>query len=431
MGAVTRGDQRAPLEGGGFALARDLHGQYGRRAVQALLGGVFLGQSRRINSSNMPALQKASGGNWAKFAERARKALDAVELDLSMVSGKDVPDEQVVNRFLNRMLMMPVALQAELFEAFSAVVAALQREDREEGIKVDEGLQSLNQQLRARAIEEISQEPLQGGQCSYTQFRIDRGLSWDEAHARSERKDLAPPEGFYESLGKSSEPVLVLQHRGQGTGQGRRARYKLHWPHTSSTQLEGVPVTERLLLRRGVRSSGEAPELEALAQRWKEVFTRSLSCTCSGLPRSSASETCAYCLRFTTRLLLTGEGLLHSWDEVQQVLGPSVLLRVRTSLGQSFVGTYVPPDDKARLRETLVSVAVAAAKEELANKGVMDGGLCESSSENGDDDKGDNVDRIVELLSSGDEDQRQQPSKRPRFEKTSKGAVTGAKRGVP
>lgn len=263
------------------------------------------------------------------------------------------------------------------------------------------------------------------------------GACPDEAYARFENADLSPVEGFYKSLGSSCDPVLVLQRRGQGMGQGSRARYMLHWPHVSANALEGVLVSERLLSRRGVRCSSEPSELEAFAERWKEKFASSSVCRLSqpSASKKGSQRDCAHCLRFTTRLLITGQALFARWETVQRELGPSPLYRVRTSCGRSFVGTTLPDAAHAeRLRKVLEDAPENA--DDISPKGVVE--LCESSDENGNDgrvadDAEDKADvkadeqaieqaddtsgtGVVELLSSGDEEEGP-PSKRLRTEK--------------
>merc|ERR1712232_1139490 len=82
-----------------------------------------------------------------------------------------------MNRFLNRMLMVPYAMQETLFEVLYGILSAMRQQDQKNGRMIDEGLQPIARGLRTHEVSRESFEPLPlpGGQLAFTTLRVDRG----------------------------------------------------------------------------------------------------------------------------------------------------------------------------------------------------------------------------------------------------------------
>merc|ERR1719316_1820400 len=117
---MTRGDQHATLEGGDIAQS-DVQCGYGRRALRVLLSDVYSGETQYSTVSECKGLQPWKG-SWPIFAKEAKRELRAVECGTQVES---------TNRFLNRLLAVPCAIQKGLFDAFSKIFEILRNIDRE------------------------------------------------------------------------------------------------------------------------------------------------------------------------------------------------------------------------------------------------------------------------------------------------------------
>eukprot|EP00928_Gymnodinium_smaydae_P008538 TRINITY_DN13105_c0_g6_i1.p1 TRINITY_DN13105_c0_g6~~TRINITY_DN13105_c0_g6_i1.p1 ORF type:complete len:1265 (-),score=199.65 TRINITY_DN13105_c0_g6_i1:33-3770(-) len=389
LGAVTRGDQRAPLQaGGGFSEAQDLHGEYGSRALDALLTAVHSGkQPRRVNLATLTALKEQFSGDWGKFAVAARREFDVVELGalptwsrgprprIPWKSSGERPrqattDGPTITRLLNRMLMMPCAMQRALLEALSAILASLRLADQELGQLADEGLQPLVQRYRARAVHIAMDEPVARGRLGFTTLRIDRGMAWEEALQRVRTLELTPPEGFYHrDAGPAESNVVLVLRRHPARSCSMKPSYVIYEPCESVVYLHGLSITEEILASSNgfVALSAElhSSAMQDFARKWRRRFEMSSApCGHEGAAGLSRKKACLHCRRFDEVLLLTGDGLFMASDTVEEVFSTRpIMVRARSSCGSPIVGVVVPSSHKAQLLSFLETSVRARSSE--------------------------------------------------------------------
>eukprot|EP00392_Amoebophrya_sp_AT5.2_P013454 g13577.t1 len=91
-----------------------------------------------------------------------------------------------VNQFLNRILMLPLKSQDEIFQVFAGIALELIRKDKEAETYTD-GLETVNNQLQSARVEkeeEVFTDPKTGAKTMLTSMRIDQGLKWKQVWDR-------------------------------------------------------------------------------------------------------------------------------------------------------------------------------------------------------------------------------------------------------
>ena len=102
-------------------------------------------------------------------------------------SEQELQESDGVNRFLNRLLMLPLKWQDEIFVVFSAIYDDLVRIDKEQEKYELNKMVLLNNTERgfSESVECLYRDPLFcGARCMLTKVRLDRGILWEQALSR-------------------------------------------------------------------------------------------------------------------------------------------------------------------------------------------------------------------------------------------------------
>eukprot|EP00746_Dinoflagellata_sp_MGD_P135657 gnl/MRDRNA2_/MRDRNA2_69702_c0_seq1.p1 gnl/MRDRNA2_/MRDRNA2_69702_c0~~gnl/MRDRNA2_/MRDRNA2_69702_c0_seq1.p1 ORF type:complete len:685 (-),score=107.82 gnl/MRDRNA2_/MRDRNA2_69702_c0_seq1:300-2234(-) len=346
LGAMTRGDQHATLEGGDI-MQFDVHCEYGQRSLRILLNDVYSGMTRFSEVSTCKTLQPW-GGSWPKFAAAAKHELEAIECGMQVES---------MNVFLNRLLAVPCAVQKGLFDAFSVIFEAIRRLDRERGVLVDGGMQSLARRVGSHSAEEVLHESLpdQFGALSLVTLSLDRGLPWHQALALARAKNLKEPEGFYIRQDQDSsfqEPVLVLR-----ATQSAELFFQSR-PCSSRLQSRGqLEKAENFANMKGFQFCplSQKESFDRLSRLWLKQYDASAKvCVHQRRGKSCGRKDCRKGIRLVEETLLIGEGIIPAWDILQSVLGQPEMVRASLSSGgNTLVGVRVPQACISNLRSAL------------------------------------------------------------------------------
>uniref|UniRef100_A0A3Q3F1W6 Protein strawberry notch homolog 2 n=1 Tax=Kryptolebias marmoratus TaxID=37003 RepID=A0A3Q3F1W6_KRYMA len=346
LGALTHGDRRATE-------SRDLskynfENKYGTKALdkvtKAILGHI---------ENKVPPPKGYPGGDARFFQEIKTGMMHVGIICKEPRFGISTEKDCSITKFLNRILGLEVHKQNYLFQYFTDNFDYLIEKDKKEG-KYDMGILDL-----APGNDEIYEEKQetfltvgnpQDGQVVLYKITVDRGMPWEEAHAKS-LKLSTPDEGFYLSYKlRGNSPCVLLAE------QGRGKNFNIYKPNIGKqTQPESL---NNLLQRYRKVSPEEAKD------SWENQFNFSLK-KCSHAnwngkcKKIDEGQECLQGMRLRQYHMLCG-ALLRVWkrvsDVVSDITNSSILqiVRLKTKQRNKQVGIKIPETCVARVREELL-----------------------------------------------------------------------------
>uniref|UniRef100_A0A8C6LA32 Protein strawberry notch homolog 2 n=1 Tax=Nothobranchius furzeri TaxID=105023 RepID=A0A8C6LA32_NOTFU len=323
LGALTHGDRRATE-------SRDLskynfENKYGTKALDKVTKSI-LGHIE----NKVPPPKGYPGGNARFFQGMMHVGIICKEPRFGISTEKDCS----ITKFLNRILGLEVHKQNHLFQYFTDNFDYLIEKDKKEG-KYDMGILDL-----APGNDEIYEEKQenfltagnpQDGQVVLYKISVDRGMPWEEAHAKF-LKLSAPDEGFYLSYKlRGNSPCVLLAE------QGRGKNFLVYKPNIGK---QTQPESLNNLLQR----------YHKVGDSWENQFTFSLK-NCSHAnwngkcKKIEEGQECLQGMRLRQYHMLCG-ALLRVWkrvsDVVSEITSSSILqiVRLKTKQRNKQVGQY-------------------------------------------------------------------------------------------
>lgn len=179
LGALTHGDRRAVAESDDLSKF-SIENKYGIRALQNLYQ-FFL---NRENTSNCPPRNMLSDLN---FYISARSHMERVGI-IKQVNGAYVIDREnsAINKFLNRLLLMPVDVQNSIFDYFMLLFDFVVKMSKREGT-YDSGTMDLGSSTDV--VSRVGTKIYRGVQYGTPfevllhKIHVDRGMSWKDVFA--------------------------------------------------------------------------------------------------------------------------------------------------------------------------------------------------------------------------------------------------------
>ncbi|KAF7203220.1 si:ch73-63e15.2 isoform X2 [Nothobranchius furzeri] len=348
LGALTHGDRRATE-------SRDLskynfENKYGTKALDKVTKSI-LGHIE----NKVPPPKGYPGGNARFFQEMKIGMMHVGIICKEPRFGISTEKDCSITKFLNRILGLEVHKQNHLFQYFTDNFDYLIEKDKKEG-KYDMGILDL-----APGNDEIYEEKQenfltagnpQDGQVVLYKISVDRGMPWEEAHAKF-LKLSAPDEGFYLSYKlRGNSPCVLLAE------QGRGKNFLVYKPNIGKqTQPESL---NNLLQRYHKVTPEEAKD------SWENQFTFSLK-NCSHAnwngkcKKIEEGQECLQGMRLRQYHMLCG-ALLRVWkrvsDVVSEITSSSILqiVRLKTKQRNKQVGIKIPENCVAQVRNVLLQM---------------------------------------------------------------------------
>lgn len=355
LGAMTKGDRRSS-EVLSSLESFDVHNRAGCIALEALCECL---KTRRFRNSAVPSFLGTSWPTWAAFAEEASVKLKSFGFTLGYMERRHagqsaLQDAAAVSRFLNRVLMLEVAMQRTLIDAFFEL-----QKQALASVQIPGGLEESAEQLhlqqgwrRVRSISVSKREDLPdggsgaGNQVAY--LRIDAGLSWSEALGLWQTAKDDPDSGFY--LYSKKDEILVclvlpqdsVASLSPSSETGPRSFYVLE-PETGVAVPKEKEALQLSLPR--CKPCGEClNEAETL---WKKRLQ---------LSEESSS-------RISEKLLLTGDAL-STWHMVASAFSDGFrsmpVARAVTDRDEDLRGILLKPQSLPEVKYVLTALSQAA-----------------------------------------------------------------------
>ncbi|KAK9863620.1 hypothetical protein WJX84_004264 [Apatococcus fuscideae] len=257
LGALTQGDRHAANAAdalssfnvdnkwGALALGMMSAVLRGRQEIPDKFTPSFIADNLDEDDPNYEA-QKAEA--WEEFKPQAIEALEqmkvfsravknsgqAQEIDENIV-GKD--NGLQVNKLLNRLLCIPLELQAKIFSCFSAMLDYQIREAKRNGRYDECGIVKPGcKQVEFTSSEVIYTQPYSGHQVRHEQFTIDRGVPWEDALQRLQQELADDPHtrsGFWyhiHGVTGARQNVLAIERAANGRKKQQRQGKKDNAP---------------------------------------------------------------------------------------------------------------------------------------------------------------------------------------------------------
>lgn len=340
LGALTRGDRRAS----GFNM-QSFHydSPAGKRALRIMFDHIVAQAPvlpQGISPGIFDSLQDGKQCDIASVHATLRKLIDSMGLTDVPRSSRKSGESDVIKKFLNRLLAIPIQDQQTLFLYFEAI---LNEEMRRE--MYSEGQISFSKVSREREPVELWKDDISGLETIRHDLLMDRGTSWDEALSllQSQSTEIET-NGFYQSKrplrGSSIHPVcLILLSK-------TSKKFGIIRPATGKATAE--------LFEHEIKSKYVSISSESAKERWESSFETSQA-TCIHGGGCQLGSKCIVGRRLLPTTLLSGS-VVRIWDVLELVLHKHerTLTRVERSMrvlridsldgdsGQSVVGLRYP-----------------------------------------------------------------------------------------
>jgi predicted RNA methylase len=322
LGALTRGQRQT----GGqnlFDPADNLESSYAR---DALLSWYRLLHAGKLTAISLGAFEEATG------------------LRLEAEGGGLREDLPPIQRWLNRLLALRIAMQNAIFDEFAGLIEARVAAAREAGT-LDLGVETIAvEQVAVRSDRILRTDPASGATTHLLQLELarrPRPLVLERVLAvRSTCRDAAPMINT-----RSGRAALRMPARSLLTDDGRAiARYQLLRP-LDHQYLHCEALTETSWVPAGD---------ETFARAWRDE-----------------AEAAAATMRHQTEHLATGL-LLSVWDKLSEE--HVQVVRITSADGRTLLGREVAPSDIARLGERLgLEIALGLDPADLARSVITSG----------------------------------------------------------
>ena len=368
LGALTRGDRRAS----GFNM-QSFHydSPAGKRALRIMFDHI-LAQAPvlppGISPSIFDSLKGSKECNIASVHADMKKLIDDMGLEVPRSSRKS-GESDVIKKFLNRLLAIPIRDQQLLFSYFEAI---LNEEMRRE--MYSEGQISFSRVSRERDPIALWQDGTSGLETIRHDLQIDRGTSWDEALSLLESQSTEiEANGFYQTKrplrGSSIHPVclIILNETSKKFGIIR--------PATGKSTSE--------LFEHEIKSKYASISADSAKERWESSFETSQA-TCIHGGGCQLGSKCIVGRRLLPTTLLSGS-VVRIWDILEAVLHrhERTLTRIERSMrvlridslddsGQSVVGLRYPRRILPEVIEILESKQISGAPNQGQRSSMME-----------------------------------------------------------
>ncbi|XP_065178274.1 uncharacterized protein LOC135808951 [Sycon ciliatum] len=347
LGALTKGDRRAAS--GSDLTEFNLDTAYGRSALRQMYnaicrGEICTGVSFSELDTDGDSEDSASFAAWNKSMQGCLESMGLVQ---NIATGGVVRDKENtdVSRFLNRILGLKVQEQNQIFSYFTAclgkaIEAAKKDGTYSEGV-TDIQASSIQLACQPRHVFTEVQRPVTAI-TTLTVVNVDRGISWEDALKRYERKQ-GDHDGFYVSKREQKGKHLYLLAM-----QKERSPHLMFVtrPNTGTSQFEEERVD---ILQRYIRASPDKVE-----SGWRKQYEHTLDrCIHSDCKLGSS---CKVGCRMSRVGLLSG-GIISLWSALETTMNRYIgklelskgekslrVVRVQLDDGQRLIGLRYPED---------------------------------------------------------------------------------------
>lgn len=257
----------------------------------------------------------------------------------SSVGGKQGSEKhrsREMDRFLNRLLLLPIQQQNEVFAFFIQIHSALVDASRLHGLDDDDerGVECLNvkhgihQPLSIAERQVLWTDPTSRAETVYFRLSLDRGISWEEAQRLLQKPTSVPDphvEGFYwlpTTIARHHNAqcvALVLRRPVWSMTHSSPPRVLIYRPHVGvGTTLFGRTTTVATLVQHRWKKVQE-PEIEAARTSWTYQYTASYhECLHQQLHGTcTIGQQCRAGRRFSHVHILSGN-LVHLWSRLER-----------------------------------------------------------------------------------------------------------------
>jgi len=329
LGALTHGDRRAVAESddlGRFSIEN----KYGLRAMNSLFQ-YFLNPN-----SNRPCPPRNELGN-KEFYEFARSHVERVGI-IKKVNETYVVDRENagMNKFLNRLLLMPVDVQNAIFDYFMALFDCIVRLCKNEGT-YDNGTMDLG--AGSDVVSKADTKVFQGLQSGMPfevllhRVQIDRGMSWNDvtAIAKIHSKGIF----VYNLMPKTNRMSVYFVYAMENSNCWYVVR-----PNMGRIQKHGS-------MAQFIANHRRFSNLEDAKQAWEYQYEATKTMCHHKFSLGNEHETCEIGRRIRTYYVLGG-AVLSAWKAVEAAIPPKKhgghiqIVRIPTD-HEKLVGVLVAP----------------------------------------------------------------------------------------
>eukprot|EP00917_Polyrhabdina_sp_WS-2016_P009685 GHVP01021362.1.p1 GENE.GHVP01021362.1~~GHVP01021362.1.p1 ORF type:complete len:1761 (+),score=339.48 GHVP01021362.1:215-5284(+) len=342
LGAITRGDRRAAFgsksdetsgESSMPLLDFDVYSRWGYQALNM----IFRALRKEMPTPRLPpAVATGEFASLEIFFDFMKQELGNAGMELDDPEGGfgRKPNGQedrakLMDKFLNRMLMMPIHIQSYLFDWFSQVHDDIVEAAKSNG-DFDKGVENLNTQygttvkLRVKTAELLCTDPKSGAKTWYYELATDRGISWDKAKGIMDHKPRdEATEGFYwytQRNGTKRLVALVLKRSTYQTSATEISRVLIYKPNVGvSAQLGNASASlENLLAMGWVKALPEECINEGSACiQWKHQYVGSAKlCTHRYMFGRCKNSDCRVGMRIQIEHILMGN-IIGLWTRLE------------------------------------------------------------------------------------------------------------------
>ena len=357
LGAITQGDRRAT--GGSGLTDFTVDSTYGFEAVQEFSQSVKLKKTWRgvdvqflDPDASAEDMEKHGQEKFAAFARESVAAFRDAGLDLG---GRDTQ----INKFLNRLLGLPLKLQTQVFSYWHLIMDELIRDAKKTG-KFQEGILDIGSELKLEKEDILFDDTNSGTHTCLNKLVGDRGVSWSRAKQLLEEQS-DPTAGFYREKKDRNNVYnifLALEKKQIVKNKSRTAFITVE-------PFSGYRPDE--IVRTDFRRTYDKLDDEAAEKKWKHVYELSEhKCSCK---RCDEPKTCDLKKRTKAYHILTGS-VLPFWNTIKNYMlaqekddddeeekFPIKVVRVETKDHRRLVGILIPNENAAKIREKILAQA--------------------------------------------------------------------------
>ncbi|KAH0474959.1 MAG: hypothetical protein KVP17_004049 [Porospora cf. gigantea B] len=342
MGAITKGDRRAAFASSNAQLE---DGEVNPQGVSLLDFDVYSHHGYQARRILLNYLRFASGATphppdfkvpHMKFIKEYGSTSDFANLvmDHMCTFQLDTPDvghagSQHMDRFLNRMLLMPVRIQNHLFEVFVSIFNTLVQFALDAG-ELDLGLEDVNwSHGYYRSATLIGREVLYYDEASelntvHLCYRLDRGVTWAQAVAALSKTKRRSFEGFYLYYNRGMESTaLVLQRKGY-FGEESGTRVLIVKPNSGPEVRQGssVATLEAIMLSSWRKVSED--DFDKAQALWSRCYDMAADiCMHRQWGYQCKRAQCSFGMRYIRKCVIA-VNLIRLWSKLQEFLQSSV-----------------------------------------------------------------------------------------------------------
>eukprot|EP00899_Mesostigma_viride_P000110 jgi/Mesvir1/1009/Mv17543-RA.1 len=354
LGALLKGDRRDM--GSGVELkAFDINNKYGVTAVNLMMADI---EARNITLP--PGVEFPQVTDWEEFYDYALGALGAVGIGAAAKfvkedESKGSKDKQGgINRFLNRLMGLPIKDQKLLFDLFTVYFDAEVEEAKTRGT-YDEGIVTVSAssvKIAPGYPKTIHVDTGSGAKTEYVKLVLDKGVNYESARGMLEechkRRDdagrkLVPEEGFWVShrnFSGTGKPSILLAMEIQQSRWGFRS-FRIVRPNNRAS---------RTMSLYDLKSNYKPATKKQVEKLWTFWFEFSLTtCTHGEGCKMGINNTSCYWGKRQSHIWVVTGAVLPIWYRLHELYRRSKKLlrvvRTETDDGKRIVGLSINESD--------------------------------------------------------------------------------------